>query len=285
MIKINLSYFALFFLILGCKEQDKNQSPGVEKDQKMIPVEANNGNGAGAPSLEEAFVQNIERAHHKKEFMEHPAVAFDLDLDFNGKEGFNARITMMTNSSKIHMDKTDGTSLIFADDKAYLSPETAVSDNARFDLFTWPYFFALPFKLDDQGANLERLGERDFDGELRETYKLTFAPGTGNSPDDWYLIYLNEDETVHAAAYIVTYGGKKQAEAEKNPHCIVYDNYQEVQTVPVATSWKFYNWSEADGLQGDPIGEAVLSNINFKDPGPNLFTQPTSFKIIEKSGN
>ncbi|MGB3775210.1 MAG: DUF6503 family protein, partial [Leeuwenhoekiella sp.] len=194
---------------------------------------------------------------------------------------FDARITMLTNTGKIHMDKPDGSSLIYTGEKAFLSPKTAVDEDARFNMFTWPYFFALPYKLDDPGTNFVSLGKKQFDGQERDTYKLTFENGTGDTPDDWYIIYLNENQSVHAAAYIVTFGGKEQNEAEENPHCIVYKYYAEVQGVPIATSWGFYNWSEEKGLLGEPIGQATLSNVNFLTPSPNLFVEPESSMLIK----
>lgn len=271
----------LTLAFVSCKEQSKNNVFPAENINENMPVEANDGNGSGAPSLEEAFKENIASAHHKMEFLTHPAIAFDLDLNFNGKDRFDARITMLTNSAKIHMDKPNGSSLIFTGKNAYLSPKTAIDENARFNMFTWPYFFALPYKLDDHGAKLEYSGKKQLEGEDRETYKLTFANGTGNTPDDWYIIYLNTDRTIHAAAYIVTFGGKEQATAEKDPHCIVYGDYKKVQGVPIATSWKFYNWSETEGLLGETIGEGTLTNINFTDPGANLFTKPESATLID----
>jgi hypothetical protein len=269
--------------ILSCKEQSKNSaSPAENKNaEKRMPVEANNGNGAGASNLEEAFKENIARAHHKSEFLKHPAIAFDLDLNFNGKDRFDARITILTNSAKTHMDKPDGSSLVFTGKNAYLSPKTAINEDARFNMFTWPYFFGLPYKLKDQGAKLKYFGKKQLEGKELETYKLTFASGTGHTSNDWYIIYLNKDHTIHAAAYIVTFGGKEQSIAEENPHCIVYGDYAEVQGVPIATSWKFYNWSETEGLEGEPIGEATLTNMNFTDPRDNLFAEPQSATLIE----
>lgn len=120
-----------------------------------MPVEANNGNGAGAPSLEEDG-KNIASAHHKSEFLEHPAIAFDLDLNFNGKDRFDARITMLTNSAKIHMDKPDGSSLVFTGENAYLSPKTAINEDARFNMFSWPYFFHCLTNLTIKGQTFGR---------------------------------------------------------------------------------------------------------------------------------
>ncbi|MGB3776035.1 MAG: hypothetical protein WA951_12330, partial [Leeuwenhoekiella sp.] len=109
-----LSFVAFAAVTISCKENTETRA----STEKQIPVEKNNGNGSGAPTLEEAFRQNIERAHHKQQFLEQPAIAFDLDINFNDTDRFDARITMLTNTGKIHMDKPDGSSLIYTGEKA-----------------------------------------------------------------------------------------------------------------------------------------------------------------------
>lgn len=275
---------ALALAIVSCKEESKKNTSNTisaAENSEDLSVDADTSKDTADSSPVRTFKENIARAHHKSEFIEHPAIAFDLDLNFNGKDRFDARITILTNSAKTHMDKPDGSSLVFTGKNAYLSPKTAINENARFNMFTWPYFFELPYKLNDQGTKLEYFGKKQLEGKELETYKLTFASGTGHTPNDWYIIYLNKDNTIHAAAYIVTFGGKEQSIAEENPHCIVYGDYAEVQGVPIATSWKFYNWSENEGLEGEPIGEATLTNMNFTDPSDNLFAEPESATLIE----
>jgi len=41
------------------------------------------------------------------------AVAFDIDLTFGGNPQFSGKITSLTNSTKIRIDKKDGTKLIY----------------------------------------------------------------------------------------------------------------------------------------------------------------------------
>lgn len=266
----------LFFLlglllIFSCKQKDSGE---------RIPVEPDNGIGDGAgppPAL--SFSENIEEAHNKTAFMSHEAVSFNIVLEFGGSERLKAKVSMTTNSTGVRLDKADGTSLIYNGDKVFITPDTADTDGARFDIFTWQYFFALPFKLTDPGTVWDREEKRLLDSLAYDTAKLSFETGTGDSPDDWYIIYKDPvTERLKAAAYIVTFS-KDQAKAEENPHAIVYADYEMLDDVAFATKWSFHNWSEKDGL-GEQLGEAKISNIEFFDPEENLFDAPQNSKPI-----
>lgn len=227
------------------------------------------------------FSENIEEAHNKTAFREHEAIAFHIKLNFGGSNRLDADIRMTTNSEKVRLDRADGASLIYNGKEVYLSPSAANDAGARFDIFTWQYFFALPFKLTDPGTVWEDKGYRRLDGRKYETSKLTFISNTGDSPDDWYLIYKDpETSRLKAAAYIVTFSKEKE-EAEKNPHLIVYSKYKMIEGVAFASKWKFYNWNEENGL-GKLLGEAEISNIHFFENKESLFKKPSDYKLIKR---
>ncbi|UBZ11104.1 hypothetical protein LDL79_03045 [Leeuwenhoekiella palythoae] len=261
---MNKSIFLLLTLaILSCKQNYSEESKDVPEQEQQVTTTSN------------PFVDNIASAHNKAAFAAQEAVAFDLQLMFGGNERINATISMLTNSSKIRIDKTDGTQLIYDGSQVYSAPQGAIPDGARFDIFTWPYFFAFPFKLQDPGVNIQELAN-DAEGQ----FKLTFEGGTGDTPDDWYIGYLDEENRVEATAYIVTFGDKTIENAEAAPHAIAYSDYKEIEQVPLATTWKFYNWSEEKGNFGDPIGEAHLSNIRFFEVEDGFFEKPESSDVV-----
>lgn len=266
-----LSILILSLVLISCKNNQETNT---------MPVEPNGGIGDGAPSLSAAFVEPISKAHYKDAFMQEEAIRFDIDLNFGGQDRLDGRVTMLTGGGKIRIDKTDGSYMVFDGKNVYMSPEDAKTDGARFAMFTWPYFFAFPYKLQDPGTIIEPLENLELSGQTREAFKLSFEAGTGDSPDDWYVGYLNPDHTIHAAGYIVTFG-KTQEEAEKAPHAIVYTNYSKINKIPFAKNWTFYNWSKANGLQGEPLGTAVLSNIKFIDPDKDFFKKPDAAQLIE----
>jgi len=255
--------------IFSCKNDPKPKDSSTEIEEITAEEEK-------SPAL--SLAETIETTHHKEDFMNNETVTFDLKLNFGGKERFNGKITMKTNSSKIKMEKKDGTIVIYNGDDVFLSPKENNYDGARFDIFTWSYFFALPFKLTDEGTNWQEKQERKLDSANYNSAKLTFGENIGDAPDDWYVIYSDKQTNLlKAAAYIVTYGDKEISKAEENPHAIVYERYFTVKSVPVAKYWKFYNWSEEKGVYDEPIGDAEISNLKY------LSANEANFDILENA--
>ncbi len=269
----------LIMVVFSCNQNEKKEPLADEK----IMTEPDEGIGDGAVSPAVAFAQNIESAHNKETWNTYKAVAFDIDLTFGGNPRFSGKITSLTNSSKIRIDKEDGAKLIYDGKEVFLCPKIAEEKGARFDMFTWQYFFALPFKLTDPGTNWEVLGSQKIAGDSFNRGKLAFENQIGDSSKDWYIIY-QEPETglLHSAVYIVTFGTAKE-KAEENPHVIVYKDYIVLDGVPFATTWTFHNWDEKDGI-GKQIGEAKISNINFFKPKDDLFEKPEDSKLIPPMG-
>lgn len=261
----------LFFV--SCNNSQKKEQ------EKKIPVEQNNGIGDGAPSLSTAFAQGVEKTHNKEAFLEHNNVSFDISLNFNGQERLNGTFIMRTNSSKIKFESKDGKTIIYDGKDVFLSPNDAEMKSARFDILTWPYFMAMPFKLTDEGTawgDVKQVTEKNRDYSKA---KLTFKDGVGDTADDWYQVYVdNNTNLLNYAAYIVTFG-KSVAKAEQEPHAILYENYNVIDNIAISDVWKFYNWSEDQGLYGEPIGDATLNNIQFLESAD--YTVPKNAKKIE----
>ena len=263
--------------ILACQEEKKETTTTntLENTKKETKKEKTS-------SPEERFAKSIERSHQISNFESQKMVQFNLDLSFGGEETMKAKITMLTNSGKIKVEKSDGSILIYDGEKVSLFPEEKNYEKARFDMFTWAYFFSLPFKLTDPGTQWQELQERKMNDIYYDTAKLTFAKKTGDAPDDWYVVYANQNtKLLKAAAYIVTLG-KDLATAEENPHAIIYDNYFSVKQVAFAKEWTFFNWSEEKGIYGEAIGKGMISNVNFTERKEDFFKAPNGSIEIKK---
>ncbi|MBT8296476.1 MAG: hypothetical protein KJO51_08670 [Gramella sp.] len=269
--KLHLLFILL--LIISCK-----QNPSEEK----IPVEPNNGIGDGAtPPPVLSFSENIEEAHNKAAFMNKEAISFDIVLKFGGNSRLDGKVSMTTNSSRVRLDRADGTSIIYDGKNVYMSPDTADVAGARFDIFTWQYFFAMPFKLTDPGTVWDKTQPKTLDSLEYDTAKLSFKSNVGDSPDDWYVVYKDsKTNRLKAAAYIVTFSQDPE-KAEENPHAIVYDEYKSIENIDLATKWSFHDWNEEEGI-GKKLGEASLSNFRFFSPDANYFAVPANSKIVSK---
>lgn len=262
--------------IFGCNQNQKKDSP---ENERITETDGRSGNEAVSPAV--AFAQNIEAAHNKQAWEAKKAVSFDINLSYGGHQRLAAKITSLTNSTGVRVDKKDSSKLIYNGKDVFLSPANANDKGARFDMFTWNYFFSLPFKLTDPGTNWELLDSLQVDETPYTAGKLSFGENVGDAPDDWYVIYQQpETGLLHAAAYIVTFG-KAKDKAEENPHAIVYHDYKKVDEIPVATKWTFHNWDNENGI-GEQLGEATISNIKFFDAKDEFFAKPEDSKLIEK---
>jgi len=271
-----MKYFTLIFLFLSFSACKQNNS------EEKIPVEPDNGIGNGAqPPQALSFSENIEEAHNKPAFMMNEAVSFDINLEFGGNTRLEGNVKMTTNSSKVRLDKANRTSVVYDGEQVYIFPDTAKKEGARFDIFTWQYFFAMPFKLTDPGTVWEQQEQKMLDSLKYDTAKLSFKSNIGDSPDDWYVVYKDPATSrLKAAAYIVTFNSE-QEKAEEDPHAIVYSDYQIIDDVAIATKWSFHNWNAEDGI-GKKLGEASISNVKFFSPEKTLFEAPENSEILKK---
>lgn len=219
------------------------------------------------------LVSSIRQAHEVEAFHQKDAIAFDLELHFGGQKRLEARITSRTNSTAMRLDREQvNITVVYDGEGVYKYPAGGVEyPGARFDLFTWQYFALAPFKFEDSGTQWEPMGDTRLGKESYRTARLTFITGTGDAPDDWYIAYQDrETDRLHALAYIVTYGGTSVSDAEREPHAIVYEKYEHVEGIPIATEWTFWIWSAEEGL-GKQLGRASLRNIAFVQPEPGFF--------------
>jgi hypothetical protein len=61
---------------------------------------------------------------------------------------------------------------------------------SRFDAFTWEYFSFSSHKFQEQYGMNTTIKKRRY--KLSE--KLTFKSGTGDAPDDWYVVYADKNK-------------------------------------------------------------------------------------------
>lgn len=216
------------------------------------------------------FVAPIEESHRAEAWRSKGALATRVEVDFGGQRALEADVVFSADASRSSMRLANGAVAVFDGATAWVAPNAEAFPGARFHLLTWPYFAAAATKLRDPGTIIEVLEPRQELGRNWDTARLSFAPGTGDAPDDWYVLYRDtETGRLGAMAYIVTFGtvtsstGREKAEAE--PHAIVYDEVIELDGIPLSTVWRFYNWSEKEGIVGEPIGQARLIEPRWVD--------------------
>ncbi len=222
-----------------------------------------------------SFAARLEAAHGRQAWYAAKALEARLELRFGGRSALSGKLLFRTNLGASRLELDDGTIAVFDGTSAWVSPAKSAFERARFHLLTWPYFAALPMKLRDPGIRLEAQAERALLGKKHAVARLTFDPGVGDTPDDWYVLYADPTSgRLAAAAYIVTYG-KSAAAAAKEPHAITYDGYAALDGAQIATKWTFWHWSEERGVHDEPIGSGTLTDLRFVQPTPGAFLRHT----------
>ncbi len=227
------------------------------------------------------FVTETETAHFKNDFLKNDAIQYNIVAFFGTEEWINGKMTLSTNSENGKIEFKNGSQIIFNGQKVFYSKSIKDNSNVRFDAYTIPYFFLLPYKLSDKGTVWSKYQNKEKDSLNFNTKKLSFGAGTGDAPNDWYVLYTNKKTNlIEKTAYIVTAGGTSQAETEKNPHAIEYLNYKNTGGIPIATKWKFWSWKKDSGFEKE-LGNAQLSDLKFIKTDANYF-KPTADFLEEK---
>ena len=228
------------------------------------------------------FIKSVEAVHKKDFFKNKEAIQYDISIPFGGKQRLNATITQTTDSKKVKIENKNGSQVIYDGKEVFSVTNSKLSGKERFDVFTWSYFLALPYKLNDEGVHVEKMEDKKWGLENYETSKLTFRSNIGDTPDDWYVLYKNPiTDVLEGAAYIVSCG-KKIAKAEKDPHAIKYVDFVNVEGVPFATTWTFHNWNLEYGYT-DVIGEAQVTNLKFVDIDEEAFKKTKATILVSYS--
>ena len=148
----------------------------------------------------------------------------------------------------------------------------------RFYMWTPFYFFGMPFVFADPGVKREPLGRKTFQGAEYDVVKITYEAGTGDSPDDFYISYIDPASgRLKLAVYIVTYPslrkGKPMEELEE--HAIVFEEWQEANGLTVPRSAAYFDWKN-ETIEGEPLGRLRFANVQFSTTPPDAskFTKP-----------
>lgn len=134
------------------------------------------------------------------------------------------------------------------------------------------YFVAMPFVLSDPGVELEYKGRAELDGQPCDLIHVTFASGTGQSPDDYYYIYLDRDShKLTALRYIVAYDEFFPEGGHSPEKLMTYDGRQRVEGIEFAESYRFFKWDPDKKTDGKKVTMAKLRDVEFKPEIPEAF--------------
>jgi len=252
---------------------------------------------AGSPSYDSercrAFIEKMLDAHGGIErWQKSPAISFSshLKVDFgNGNWApYWEEVTVETPTRRAYvvLKNADGSKgRVAYDGRQAWSAGTLQGVGrapARFTAWRNFYLFNLPWMTQDDGVNLAEAGRGTVPNETKEyvLVKMTFDAGTGDTPKDYYTLYIDpETHRLHAAEYVMTYKSMMRGRDESPPSVFVWN---ETQTVGGLVVPKKYTVHWKDGSVAVKDGE--VTNWNFAAQfDPSRLAMPTDGQLDEST--
>ncbi len=166
--------------------------------------------------------------------------------------------------------------------EAWINPADAdIPYNTRFWSLTPYYFVGIPFVLSDEGINYELLPDITYKETGYHVVKVTFDEGTGDAPDDYYILYFDQNSfRLGVIRYIVSYKGYFPDGGHLPEKFMDCEGEQTVEGITLPRNYKTY-WSE-DGGPGEHITNIELTEVSFQpDQTRAYFFVPEGAKVLE----
>jgi len=292
---ILLSTIALI-TVSNCKKNDTKNTPAIEvKNNLAVKPESwiNNRVQKAKTKLEKTeagkVIWNAMQAHGGlKNWYANGPIAFNFDykpLDKN-KTRRNTNQVIDTWSNKARHQQVTNTNNEFGwtGKKAWVKTKDSLAFpfDKRFWALTPYYFLAQPFVLDGAGVNLEKLEDKVYKNNNYHAIKVTFSAGTGDAPDDYYILYFNKkDYKLAVIRYIVSYPEYFKNGGHSPEKFMEIQNYTTINGIQLPTGYHTH-WLTKQDTAGEHITTITVKNIAFK---PSIktayFNMPTDAKIIE----
>ena len=168
-------------------------------------------------------------------------------------------------------------------EQAWITPgDTAhFAYNTRFWSLTPIYFLGQPFVFDGEGVQLERLPDQTFNGQSYNAVKVSFAAGTGDAPDDYYIAYFDPTtKRQEVIRYIVSYPGYFEKGKHLPEKFMTLHDFQTVDGITLPTAYRTH-WT-VDNQPGEHITDIAVSQIKFMPDLPTAhFEAPAGVMVLE----
>ena len=142
----------------------------------------------------------------------------------------------------------------------------------RFWALTPYYSVAIPFVLADPGVVLEEAGQARFEERDYDLIRASFEGGTGDAPDDYYIVYIDrETKRVGGVRYVVSYPGFFPDGGHSPEKLMSYDGSRTVEGIALPESYRTFAWDTEAALPGELVTQTTLSEVGFEPETPSTF--------------
>ena len=208
-------------------------------------------------------------------------------LDSTGADADNAidtRQTVDTWAARAVHTLADDPAVSFGwtGEQAWQSPPGAsLPTRARFWSLTPYYFVGMPFVLADPGVRTALAAPDTVEGARVDVVRVTFEPGTGDAPDDYYDLLLDPaSDRVRGVRYVVSHPGIMPAGGHTPETLMLYDGAQTVagEAGDIVLQAGFRSFLSADGT---PKARGTLSEVAFVPETPaDAFALPDGAEVL-----
>ncbi len=223
--------------------------------------------GCSAPSPEvtprkagrEVVARMVEAHGGLEKWRSAPTVSFEDSFRPPDGSPIVSRVTVEQGSRRAYLDFLEMGGRISWDGTKAWSENWQGPFPPRFVALLSYYFLNLPWLAEDPGVNLGDPGAGRLWDDLTEyiTVKMTFEPGVGDTPNDYYILYIDPNSyRLKAAELSVTYADILPPDVDAMTEIAVYDEFTTIDelTVPMKcsiygkdrsllASWEWRNWS------------------------------------------
>ena len=151
----------------------------------------------------------------------------------------------------------------------------------RFAIHLNYYFLNLPWLTMDPGVKLveEGTGRLPRDSTEYATVLMTFEPGTGDTPNDYYRLHIDrESKRLKGYEYVATYRAILPKGVPSSPeNILVYDSYDSVSGLLVPTKYTIY------GPKQEIVGTCIIRNWSFELPFGSSSVEPVPGAVMDRS--
>jgi len=260
--------FIILFLIsfVSCKNESKTE-PSVIEDVKADNI---------TTSIYPESITKVFDAHGGIDnWNKMQSLSFTLEKP-NGKE-----VTTVNLKTRAELIDTPTYSMGYDAQNLWVNEKDGneYKGNAKFYKGLMMYFYAMPFIVGDNGIMYEDVEPLTFEGKTYPGILVSYEAGIGESPDDQYMIYY-DDETgqMEWLAYTVTFGKNVKS---KDFYFIKYNSWQTVNGLVVPKSIDWFNYENNLPTVKRNTVEFLDVILSEEAPEASMFSKPEDAKVIE----
>jgi len=152
----------------------------------------------------------------------------------------------------------------------------------RFWALTPHYFLSQPFVLDGEGVILEKLADKTHKNVAYDAIKASFEAGTGDAPDDYYVLYFGkEDHKLAVIRYIVSYPKYFPNGGHLPEKLMELQGTTVVNGIEFSTGYHTH-WLTEEEQAGEHITTIDVSEISFApETEKGYFEMPVGGVVVE----